>query len=147
MPANTAPIFPLAPYAASLSLAAATACATRAPTATAGLAAANILAFVPVSTNGLRIDTIQVKGASSAIAAATTAGLVQIWLWDGTTASLFDEIAVTAVTPSTTVSSFVAQKTYTNLVLQATHALYASTTVTTTAATNALVVTANGGSY
>lgn len=147
MPASTTPIFPIAPYAVSLSLAAATACATRAPTATASLAAANILAFVPVSTNGIRIDSIQVKGASSAIAAATTAGLVQIWLHDGTTATLFDEIPTTAVTPSATVGALLVQRSYANLVLPPAFALYASTTVTTAATTNALAVTANGGSY
>jgi len=147
MAASTSPIYPATPYAVNASLAAATACTTRAPTATASLAAANILAFVPVSTNGLRIDLIQVKGCSSSITAATAANIVGIWLWDGTNAYLFDEILVTAVTPSTSVASFVGQKSYTNLVLPSTWAIYASVSVTTTASTTALSVQAFGGAY
>lgn len=147
MAAGTTPIFPSTPYAVNASLAAATACTTRGPTATASLAGANILAFVPVSTNGLRIDSIQVKACSTSITAATTANIVGIWLWDGTTAYLYDELLVTAVTPSTSVASFVTSKSYTNLVLPSTFALYASVTVTTTAATTALSVQAFGGAY
>lgn len=148
MAAGTAPIFPATPYAVNASLAAATACTTRAPTATASLAAANILAFVPVSTNGLRIDLIQVKGCSSSITAATAANIVGIWLWDGTNAYLFDEILVAAVTPSASaVASFVGQKSYTNLVIPSTWAIYASVGVTTTASTTALSVQAFGGAY
>ena len=147
MAANTSPIFPVAPYSVLASLAAVTACTTRAPTAVASLAAANITILAPASTNGLRVDTIQVKGASSAIAATSTAGLVQIWQSDGTTAWVIDEIAVTAATASTSVAAFVATKVYTNLVLPAAHSLYISSTVTTTAATNALSVQLNGGAY
>ena len=147
MAANTTPIFPVAPYSVLASLAAVTACATRAPTAIASLAAANIFVLAPVSTNGLRVDAIQVKGASSAIAAASTAGLVQLWQSDGTNAWVIDEIAVTAVTPSATTAAFVANKSYANLVLPAAHSLYISSTVTTTAATNALSVQLNGGVY
>jgi hypothetical protein len=102
---------------------------------------------VPTSTNGVRIDMIRVKACSSSVTAATVAQLVQIWEWDGTNAYLYDELAVTAVTPSTTVASFVLEKSYTNLVLPASHALYMSTTVTTTASTTALEVQAFGGLY
>jgi len=147
MAAGTAPIFPSTPYAVNASLAAATACTTRGPTATASLAGANILAFVPTSTNGLRIDLIQVKACSTSMTAATAANVVGIWLWDGTTAYLYDEILVTAVTPSASTASFLAQKSYTTLVLPSTFALYASVGVTTTASTTALSVQAFGGSY
>lgn len=148
MPTTATPIFAQTPYAKSLSLAAVTACATRAPTATAGLAAANILELTPVSTNGRRIDGITVSGCSNAMTAATTAGLVGIWLWDGTTAYLLTEISVSAVTPSTTVAAFVT--TYippVPLILPAAYKLFASTTVTTTASTNALDVAVFGGDY
>jgi hypothetical protein len=147
MAAGTTPIFPITPYSVIASLAAATACTTRGPTVTASLSGANILAFVPISTNGLRIDSIQVKACSTSITAATAANIVGIWLWDGTTAYLYDELLVTAVTPSTSVASFVTSKSYTNLVLPSTFALYASVTVTTTAATTALSVQAFGGAY
>lgn len=147
MAANINAIYPATPYAVTASLAAVTACTTRAPTVTASLAAANIVAFVPVSTNGLRIDKIQVQACSSSFTAATAAQTVTIWMWDGTTAYVIDEILVTLVTPSTTVAAFNTSKTYTNLVLPATFALYMSTSITTTASTTALSVSAFGGAY
>ncbi|MCK8198444.1 hypothetical protein, partial [Erwinia amylovora] len=72
---------------------------------------------------------------------------VLVWLWDGTNASVIDEIPVTAVTPSTTAAAFVASRSYGNLVLPSTHKLFVSTTVSTTASTTALSVIAFGGSY
>ena len=61
MPVTSTPIFAQAPYFVAKTLAAQTACTTRGPTATASLAAANIIEVVPTSTNGLRIDAIQDK--------------------------------------------------------------------------------------
>jgi hypothetical protein len=147
MPVTATPIFAQTPYVKSTSLAAVTACTTRAPTATAGLAAANIIELTPVSTNGLRIDEIVVNACSSAIAQPTVAQLVGIWLWDGTTAYLIDEIIVSAQTPSTTAAAFKISKQYTTLVLPPAFKLFASTTVTTTASTTALQVTVFGGAY
>ena len=147
MPANIAPIFPATPYAISVSLAAVTACSTRAPTVTASLAAANILELCPVSTNGRRIDKIQVQACSSAIGATTAAQIVGIWMWDGTTAYLIDEITIAAQTPSATSTAFVTSKTYTDTVLPSSFKLYTSTTVTTTASTTALSVTLFAGDY
>ena len=148
MPVTATPIFAQTPYAKTLTLAAQTACTTRAPTATASLAGANIIAFVPVSTNGLRIDSIQVNAVGTSISTANAANLVDIWMWDGTTAFMILEIAVTAVTPSTTAASFTTTYTFpAPLVLPAAFALYASTTVTTTAAGTALQVAAFGGAY
>ncbi len=147
MAANTAPIFPVAPYAKQLSLTAVTACTTRAPTATASLAAANIFELTPASTNGVRVDKITVRACSSSISAATVAQTVLIWLWDGTTAYVVDELTVTAQTPSTTSPAFSVSNTYSNLVLPPTYKLFASTTVTTTASTTALSVQVFGGEY
>lgn len=148
--ANQSPIYPLAPYAVNASLAAVTACTTRAPTLTANLAAANISLLAPAGVGnnaGLRVDKIQIQACSSSIIAATTAQTVLIWMWDGTTAFVVDEIVVTVTTPSTTAAAFNSFHTYTNLVLPNTFALYVSTTVTTTAATNALSVQLFGGTY
>ena len=143
--------FPIAaqtPYLKTLSLAAVTACTTRAPTATASLAAANIIEITPVATNGRRVDSIQVSACSSAIGSATVAQVVGIWAWDGTTAYLIQEITVTAVTPSATVAAFTITWYPTiPLVLPAAFKLFASTTVTTTASTTALQVTVMGGDY
>ena len=147
MSANINPIFPATPYAVAASLASATACVTRAPTATASLSAANIIPFVPVSTNGLRIDKIQVQACSNSLSATTAAQTVLIWMWDGTTSWVIDEIVVTALAPSSTASAFTSSKTYTNLVLPSTFALYVSTTVSTTSSTTALSVIAFGGAY
>jgi len=145
---TSTPIFAQTPYVKTLTLAAQTACTTRAPTVTANLAALYITAFVPISTNGLRIDSIQVNGVSSAIGQASVANVVGIWIWDGTTAYLWTEILTTVVTPSATAVAYTG--TYTPalpLNLPAAFALYASVTVTTTAAGSALQVTAFGGAY
>ena len=145
MPVTANPVFPQTPYSVSLSLTAQTACTTRAPTATASLAGANIIQFVPTSTNGTRIDYIKVVAASSSITSATAANLVQIWNWDGTTAYLIDEIPVSAVTPSTTAAGFSTFYSYANgLYLPSANRLYASVTVTTVANTTALTATAFG---
>ena len=141
------PIFAQTPFVKSLSLAAVTACTTRAPTATASLAAANIVELTPVSTNGRRIDRIDVTACSSAITAATAANLVGIWLWDGTTASLIMEIAVSAQTPSATAAAYSTSVYPIGMVIPAAYKLFASVTVTTTASTTALQVTAFGGDY
>ena len=147
MPVTATPIFAQTPYSKSLGLITTPACTTRAPTATASLAAANIIELTPVSTNGRRIDAIEVNAAANAIAGATVAGLVGVWQWDGTTATLIDEIQVTAVTPSATVPSFTTTKYYTDLILPAAFKLFVSTSVTLAAATTALSVTAFGGDY
>ena len=148
MAVTSTPIFAQTPYAKVLKLDAQTACTTRAPTATASLAGANITAFVPVSTNGLRIDSIQVNGISTGISVASVANVVGIWIWDGTTAYLWTEILTTVVTPSTTAVAYTATYTPTlPLNLPAAFALYASVSVTTTAAGAALQVVAFGGAY
>lgn len=145
MAVTSTPVFAQTPYSVSVSLVAQPACTTRAPTLTASLASANIIQFVPTSTNGTRIDYILVKAASNSITAATAANLVQIWNWDGTTAYLTDEIPVTAVTPSTTAAGFSTIYSYANgLYLPAANRLYVSLTVTTVASTTALSATAFG---
>lgn len=128
------------------SLAAVSACTTRGPTATAGLAAANITVLIPTVTADTRVSKIGLKGISTSITAATAAQLVGLWDWDGTTAYLVKELEVAAKTPSTTVPSFELETQFDDLVLPVGHAMYVSTTVTTTASTTALGVTAHGAS-
>lgn len=148
MAKTSTPAFAQNAFAKSLSLAAVTACSTRAPTPTASLAGANIIELCPVSANDRRIDYIVVNACSTAIGSATVAQLVGIWIWDGTTASLLTEIAVSAITPSATVAAFSTTWTPPNaLVLPAAFKLFASTTVTTTASTTALQVTVFGGDF
>ena len=122
MAANTSPIFPSSPVIGVASLTSATAVTSRANiTGTTGLTS-----LTPVSTNGKRIDAITVKGK-----ATTVASNVFIWISDGTTSYLFDEIDVTAVTAANTTDSFVLTKTYTNLVLPPAYRLFVSETVQT----------------
>ena len=148
MAVTSTPIFAQTPYAKTLTLAAQTACTTRAPTATGSTTAANIIAFVPASTNGLRIDSIQVNACGTGITTANAANVVGIWVDDATTAFLLTEILVTAVTPSTTAAAFTTTYTFPiPLNLPATFVLKASVGVTTTAAGTALQVTAFGGAY
>jgi len=149
MTANTSPIFPIAPLVGIGSLAAATGCTTRGPIAHGSLGSSPCYAVqvVGTSTNGVRIDKIQVQAISTSITAPTVAQTVLIWASDGSTAYVVDEISVTAVTPSTTTPSFVTSKNYTNLNLAPTWSLWASTTITTTASTTALAVEAFGGTY
>jgi len=129
-------------------MAAQTACTTRAPTATASTTAANIIAFVPASTNGLRIDSIQVNACGTGISTANAANVVGIWADDATNAYLITEILVTAVTPSTTAAAFTTTYTFPiPLNLPAAFTLKASVGVTTTAGGTALMVTAFGGAY
>ena len=149
MPANISPIFPLTPWIGVASLAAATACTTRAPIAHASLTSTPCFAvsLSPTSTSGRRIDKIQIQAISSSISAPTVIQTVLIWASDGTTAYVIDEITVSSLTPSTSTPSFVTSKSYSDLVLPSTFTLWASTTVTTTASTTALAVIAYGGDY
>lgn len=148
MAVTSTPIFAQTPYVKSLTLAAQTACTTRAPTATASTAAANIIAFVPASTNGLRIDSIQVNACGTSISTINAANVVGIWADDATNAYLILEIPVTAVTPSATTAAFTTTYIFPiPLALPSTFVLKASVGTTTTAAGTALQVTAFGGAY
>jgi hypothetical protein len=60
-----------------------------------------IVTVFTAGSNGSRIDDIYITAT-----ATTTAGVVRLFLNDGTNTYLFDEILVTAITPSTTVSVF-----------------------------------------
>mgnify|MGYP003346605500 CR=1 FL=1 len=74
MAVTSTPIFAQAPYIVTKSLAAQSACTTRAPTASASLSGANIVAFVPTSTNGCRIDSIQVNACGEILIQAVGLG-------------------------------------------------------------------------
>lgn len=63
-------------------------------------------------TSGTRINEIVVEGT-----ATTTAGMVRIYLHDGTNARLFDEFVVTAVTAAASTPVYRGSKVYENLTL------------------------------
>lgn len=58
--------------------------------------------FTP-GANGSRIETITVVAVGT-----TTAGMIRLYIHDGTNARLWKEIGVTALTPSSTVKAFTA---------------------------------------
>ena len=133
MPANTTPIFPLAPIVGTATLTSATAITSRANiTGTTGL-----VQLTATSTNGTRVDSITVKSKATSVAS-----IISIWIYNGTTSFLYDEFDVTAITASTTVDSFTLTKTYNNLTLPPTYQLFISETVQTD-----VNVFAFGGTY
>lgn len=142
-------ITPQTPYSVTASLSGVSACTSRGPTADGSMTSTPIfgVALVPTSTNGRRIDKISINGCSTTVGGATVAATVILWISNGTTAYPFDEITIPVVTPSATTPALVITKDYSGLVLPAAFKMYVSTTVATTAATNAMCVTAFGGDY
>lgn len=99
-------------------------------TAVAQLSAANtnrdgtgtIVTVFTAGASGSRVDDLLITAT-----AATTAGVVRLYIHDGTTARLWREVLVSAITPSTTVSPFSAVLTNLALLLQSGYSLRAST--------------------
>lgn len=60
-----------------------------------------IATIFTAGSNGSRVDDIKIQAT-----ATTTAGVVRLFLHDGTNARLLQEILVTAATPSTTVEAW-----------------------------------------
>lgn len=94
------------------------------------------------STNGTRIDSIIVKCKATSVATN-----VFLWLYDGTTSYLIDEIDVPSVTASNTVDSSFVSKAFgyglsSSTSIPATYQLYVSVSVQ-----QDLTVFAMGGSY
>lgn len=138
MPINIAPIFPVAPVIGIATLVTPTALTTRTNiTGTTGLTQ-----LTTTSTNGTKVPLLTIQSTGTSVA-----GLLSIWLYNGTTSYLIDEIPITAVTPSTTAVGFSVQRDYSSLwnssiVLPPTYQLYVSVTVQQN-----LTVLAHGGDY
>ncbi len=92
MSANTTPIFTLTPQIGMVQIS--TANANRDGTGTLGTVLSGAV-------NGTRVDRITVTATVS-----TTAGMVRLFLYDGTNTRLFYEIPVTAITVSASVAGF-----------------------------------------
>jgi hypothetical protein len=136
MPANTTPIFPLAPIVGIATLTSASAITSRANiVGTTGL-----VQLTATSTNGTRIDAITITAKGT-----TVANIISVWIYNGTTSFLYDEIAVTAITPSTTTLAFTTTVTFTDLTLPPTYQLYISEQVGTSNAD--FNIFAFGGTY
>lgn len=92
-------------------------------------------------TNGTKIEEIVVQGV-----ATTTACMVNIFLYDGSTYHLYDQFTITAVTSSTTAAAIRLSKTYTNLMLPS-NSWSLRCTVTVAGDQSLLKVVATGGSF
>lgn len=96
--------------------------------------------FMLAGVSGSRVERVRIKATGT-----TTAGLVRIYTWDGTTYRLFEEVTVDAIVPSGTVESFEATITLGNVAamfLPSGSALGASTQNAET-----FIVTAIGGDF
>lgn len=133
------PIFAQSPVIGIADLSAATALTARTKiTGTTGLTQ-----LTPTSTEGKRIDSIRVKSCNTVAGAANQ---ICIWIYNGTTSFLYDELTIAAVTPSATLASADVVKSYSDLVLPPTYQLFVSTTVSSAGNSNASVF-AHGGDY
>lgn len=95
--------------------------------------------------DGTKIEEIVVQASQTTLVATTVAGQVYLFLFDGTTYTLFDTVLVTAVTASTTVAGFRLSRIYPNLILKSGWSLRASQSVAGNA--NVLNVFALGGDF
>lgn len=75
-----------------------------------------IATVITGAASGTRVDDIEISPGSAL--GVTTAGVVRLFLHDGTNARLLREILVTAITPSTTVSTFNTRLTDLGIILQ-----------------------------
>lgn len=92
MAANTSPIFTLTPHFSQVSIS--TANTNRDGTGTLGSVSTGAV-------NGTRVEWLMIKATGT-----TTAGMIRLFIYDGTNTYIFDEVAVSAVTPSATVATF-----------------------------------------
>jgi hypothetical protein len=85
-----------------------------------------LVSLTPTSNNGKRVDWLRIKSKG-----ASLLGELFLWLYDGTTSYLFDEVDLTAITGSTTVDSLVADLSYIalGLNLPANYRLFVSVSV------------------
>lgn len=81
-----------------------------------------IATIFTAGTNGSRIDDIVIKATGT-----TTAGMIRLFLHDGTNARLWMESPVSAVTPSSTIPTWTTTFTNLSLVIQSGWSLRAST--------------------
>lgn len=86
--------------------------------------------IITAGASGTKIEEIVVEASKSgSLVATTVAGLVYLFLHDGSTYHLFDTVAVTAITASTTTAPFRLARTYPNLWLKTGWSLRASQSI------------------
>jgi hypothetical protein len=87
--------------------------------------------------SGSRIDEVWITGTGT-----TTANVVRLFIYTGSTYYLLQEVLISAITPSATVTAFSTTLTFNNLVIPSGYSLRATTNNTETYA-----VTAFGGDF
>lgn len=120
MSANTQPIFPLTPTIGIATLTTPTAITTR----TNIVGTTGLTPLTPPSTNGKRVDSIRIRCKATSVATNLC-----VWLYNGTTSHLIDEISIGVTTASNTSAAYVSETLYDNMVLPATYQLFVSVTV------------------
>ena len=130
MPANTSPIFALVPETSFATVTAAT-------TDRTGATMTNTVTLLTAATNGTKITQIGAK-----VAGTNAATLVLIFISDtaGANFKLFDEIALNAITPSTTATSQRAVTAYSDLQLKAGQVVKVGITVAIAAGVNVFAI-------
>jgi hypothetical protein len=89
---------------------------------TSRTAPTNVGTVFTAGASGSRIDEVVVSATGT-----TTAGVVRLFIYNGTTYFLLQEILVSAITPSTTVAVFSYDATFNNLMLPSGSSLRATT--------------------
>jgi hypothetical protein len=133
MPAGTSPIFPQVPIIGIASMVSNTAVTAR----TNIVGTTGLTQVLANSTNGTRVDFIEVQGQGT-----TVATIIDIWINDGTNSYLVDEISLPAATANTTVVASSNTISYTRLTLPPTYRLFTSQQVSAN-----VTVFAFGGTY
>lgn len=133
MPAGTSPIFPQVPIIGIASMVSNTAVTAR----TNIVGTTGLTQVLANSTNGTRVDFIEVQGQGT-----TVATIIDIWINDGTNSYLVEEISLPAATANTTVVASSNTIAFTKLTLPPTYRLFASQQVSAN-----VTVFAFGGTY
>jgi hypothetical protein len=128
--ANTSPIFALVPETKIVTVTAST-------TDRTGATATNLVELLTAGTDGTKITQIGAK-----VAGTNTACLVLIFITDtaGANPKLFDEIALEAITASTTQASFRDVTAYSDLQLKSGQKVLVGTTVAQAAGVNIFAI-------
>jgi hypothetical protein len=133
MPAGTSPIFPQVPIIGIATLVSNTAVTAR----TNIVGTTGLTQLTANSTNGTRVDFIEVQGQGT-----TVATIINVWLNDGTNSYLVEEISLPAATANTTSAASSNTIAYTKLTLAPTNRLFVSQQVSAN-----VTVFAFGGTY
>ena len=72
--------------------------------------------------SGSRIDQIDITATGT-----TTVGVVRLWIYNGSTYYLYQEVLVDAITPSTSIATYSSTLTYNNFMLPSGYSLRATT--------------------